>query len=111
MSLFIFLKGRVKVKAVVTVIGKDKMGIIAKVSTALYEKKVNIVDLTQTLVEEYFTMVMLVSLEKMDGQFGDLQKALDEVGKSLGLSIKVQHQDIFESMHNLAFGSVDNEEI
>lgn len=98
-------------KAVVTVIGKDKIGIIAKVSTALCERKINILDLTQTLVDDYFTMIMLVSLKSMEGSFRELQEALDEVGKSLGLSIKVQHEDIFESMHNLAFGSVDNETI
>jgi ACT domain-containing protein len=86
-------------KAVVTVIGKDQIGIIAKVTSTLAENSMNILDISQTILQDYFTMIMIVDLSKMKSSFNDIKKELEKVGKDIGLSIKIQHEDIFDSMH------------
>ena len=88
-------------KAIVTVIGKDKSGIIAKVSTALAENNVNIEDISQTIVQENFTMIMLCDLEKANVSLKELKVKLVELGESIGVSIHVQHEDIFNAMHKI----------
>ncbi len=88
-------------KAIVTVIGKDKPGIIAKVSTTLAEKKVNIEDISQTIVQDNFTMIMLCDLEKASVQLKDLAEILKKEGEEIGVSIHVQHEDIFNAMHKI----------
>lgn len=88
-------------RAIVTVLGKDKTAIIAGVSNVLAENNVNIVDLSQTILQEYFTMIMLVDLSKANKSFKELKEILNEKGKILNLSIKIQHEDIFNSMHNI----------
>lgn len=86
-------------KAVVTVVGKDKVGIIARVSTLFYENNINILDISQTIMQDMFTMIMLVELEKESlKQINDeLMKLADE----LGLSIHLQNQKLFDSMHRI----------
>ena len=86
-------------KAVLTVIGKDKVGIIANVSTLLFEKNVNILDINQTIMHEFFTMVMLVDLSSINIDLKELNQLLIEKGKALNVSIKMQHEDVFNSMH------------
>ena len=88
-------------KAIVTVIGKDKPGIIAKVSTALAENEVNIEDISQTLMQDNFTMLMLCDLSLSKLPLAKLQASLVELGKEIGVSIHVQHEDIFNAMHKI----------
>lgn len=88
-------------KAIITVIGKDKIGIIAGVSSALASKQVNILDITQTVMQDYFTMIMLVDLSHMSIPFAELKLELDKIGDSLGMSIRIQREDIFNSMHRI----------
>jgi len=89
------------VKAIITVIGVDQMGIIAEVSTLLAKNKVNILDINQTILDEYFTMTMLVDLEKLEISLEKLKEKLNEKGEELGVSVKLQHEDIFRSMHRI----------
>lgn len=88
-------------KAIITVIGEDKVGIIAGVSSVLSECSVNILDITQTVMQEYFTMIMMVDLSAMNISFGELKEKLDKKGESLSVAIRVQHKDIFKSMHTI----------
>ncbi|OPJ63048.1 ACT domain-containing protein [Clostridium oryzae] len=88
-------------RAVITVIGKDTKGIIAGVSTELADCEINILDISQTILQEYFTMIMLVDLEGMNVTFDELLKRLDKRSKQFGVSIKAQHEDIFNSMHEI----------
>ena len=86
-------------KAVLTVIGKDKVGIIANVSNLLFHKNANILDINQTIMHEFFTMVMLVDLSDINLSLKELNQVLMEKGKTLGVSIRMQHEDVFNSMH------------
>ncbi|MFP4199577.1 MAG: ACT domain-containing protein [Halanaerobium sp.] len=88
-------------KAIISVIGVDQIGIIAEVSSLLAEKKVNILDISQTILDEYFTMTMLVDLESLEIPLEELKKELKQKGEELGVSIKLQHEDIFRSMHRI----------
>ena len=86
-------------KAVITVIGKDTTGIIAKVSNLLYENGINILDIPQTIMQDLFTMIMLCDIK--DVQVGDLQEKLDVIADEMKLSIRVQNEEIFNSMHRI----------
>ena len=88
-------------KAIVTVIGQDRPGIIAKVSTALAQNKVNIEDISQTLMQGNFTMIMLCDMKNATLSLKDLKDNLVKVGEEIGVSIHVQHEDIFNSMHRI----------
>ena len=88
-------------KAVVTVIGKDSVGIIAEVSMECAKHKVNIVDITQSVLKDYFAMIMLVEIEKMETEFAVFQRELSELGQKKGLDIRVMHEEIFNSMHRI----------
>ncbi len=88
-------------RAVVTVTGKDKKGIIAKVSAFLAEKGVNIEDISQTILSEYFAMIMIVDMSEAREELSVLAKECAEMGKKIGMSIYVQHEDIFNAMHNV----------
>ena len=88
-------------RAVVTVMGNDKPGIIAGTSTLLAENGVNILDITPTIVQNIFTMVMLVDIEKSVKDLTDLAEALHTLGGQLGVEIRIQHEDIFNSMHRI----------
>ncbi|KPU43073.1 hypothetical protein OXPF_33230 [Oxobacter pfennigii] len=88
-------------RGIITVIGNDKVGIIAGVSTLLAAKNVNILDITQTVMQDIFTMIMLVDLSKMDISFTELKDSLNSVGENLGISIRIQREDTFNSMHRI----------
>jgi ACT domain-containing protein len=88
-------------RAVITVIGKDKVGIIAGISTILADRNVNILDISQTIMQDVFTMVMLVNISDLNTSFTELSGHLEEKGKELGLSVQIQHEDIFNSMHRI----------
>lgn len=88
-------------KAIITVIGKDQVGIMYKVSGVLNEYDVNIEDVTQTLMQEYFTMLMLVKIDESKTKFRQLQDALEEMGAENGLSIRIQKEEIFDTMHKV----------
>ena len=88
-------------RAVVTVTGTDRRGIIAKVSALLYERNVNIEDISQTILGGQFAMIMMVEAAENDADFIALAAALEELGKSIGMSVRVQHAEIFDAMHNV----------
>lgn len=88
-------------KAFVTVIGDDKVGIIHGITTVFKETNVNVLDVNQTLLGGFFTMIMLVDLEKMQTDFKDLKSRLEEAGQQLDVSIRIQREDIFNSMHKI----------
>lgn len=88
-------------RAVVTVIGKDKTGIIAKVSTFLAERGVNILDISQTILQDYFAMIMLVDLSKSNAKLASLAEECTALGEKIGMSIHLQHEDIFNAMHSV----------
>lgn len=88
-------------KAVVTVVGKDKTGIIAKVSNLLYENNINILDISQTIMQDIFTMITLVDLENSTLELAKLKEALEKVGEELGVAITMQREDLFNSMHRI----------
>ena len=87
--------------AFVTVIGKDKVGIIAAICILLAEKNVNILDISQTTLQEYFAMIMLVDMTEASGSFHEIRKKLDARGSELGMQIKIQREDIFNAMHEV----------
>jgi len=86
-------------KAIVTVIGKDKPGIIAAVSGELNALGVNIEDISQTILQDYFVMLMLVQSKTM--KIADMNAKLSAVGKKIGVDIRAQHEDIFKAMHTI----------
>ena len=88
-------------KAIVTVLGKDKVGIIADVAIVMKKYGVNICDISQTLMQEYFTMIMLVDLATSTVDFATLQRELKEEGEAIGVDIRIQHQELFDSMHKI----------
>ena len=88
-------------KAVVTVVGKDRVGIIANVCVALASYNVNILDISQTVLQEYFTMMMVVDIADCTVPVAQLCQEMDAKGQEMGLSIRVQREDIFEAMHRV----------
>lgn len=88
-------------KAVVTVTGKDKVGIIAMASRECARFDVNIIDISQTVMKEYFAMIMLVELEKLNCDFSAFVTAMKTTGEENGVDIRVMHEDIFNTMHKI----------
>ena len=88
-------------KAIVTVIGKDKVGITANVCVLLAQHNINILDITQTVVQEYFTMVMLVDTAACNESIGDMADFLRKAGEEQNLVIRIQREDIFNAMHRI----------
>ena len=88
-------------RAIVTVIGKDTVGIIAAVCALLSQHQVNVLDISQTVLQEYFTMIMLVDTKDADLPFADLAELLKQEGEAKGLSIRMQREDIFNAMHRI----------
>ena len=88
-------------KAIVTVVGKDQKGIIAKVSNILFENSVNIIDISQTIMQDMFTMIMMVEFDSKDVSVGDIDDKLSAAASEMGLSIHVQREEIFSSMHRI----------
>ena len=88
-------------KTIITVVGKDTVGIIAKVCTYLAENGINILDISQTIVSGFFNMMMIVDLSKSEKGFADLASDLENVGQDIGVSVKCQREEIFEMMHRI----------
>lgn len=88
-------------KGIITVLGKDNVGIIAKVCSHLSSKDINILDISQTIVQGYFNMMMIVDVSSTDLPFGDLAEQLSNIGTELGVVIRLQHEDIFNAMHRI----------
>lgn len=88
-------------RAVVTVTGSDRRGIIAKVSGFLFERNVNIEDISQTILGDQFAMIMMVDTSESKVEFAELAKELSDMGKAIGMSVRLQHADIFDAMHNV----------
>ena len=88
-------------RAIVSVIGKDQVGIIANVCSLLSSHQVNVLDISQTIMEGYFTMMMVVDLTACQKPFGELDRDLKDYGAGRGLSIRIQREDIFDAMHKL----------
>jgi len=87
--------------AIITVIGKDRTGIVANVSTALFEENINIEDIMQTIMDGIFVMAMLVDIKKSKKDIKALRSRLEKVGGKIGMKIQNQHEKIFETMHRL----------
>ena len=88
-------------KAIVTVVGKDQVGIIAAVCVKLAEYNVNVMDISQTVMQGYFTMMMVVDVSAATLPLAELVGVMEEMGKERGLSIRLQREDIFEAMHRV----------
>ena len=88
-------------KAIISVIGKDRPGIIAKVSGKLFELNVNIEDISQTIMQDYFTMIMMVDTSKATADFATISQAMAQLGQEIGMDIKMQNQSIFDAMHRV----------
>ena len=88
-------------KAIVTVVGKDQVGIIAAVCVELAKYNVNVLDISQTVMQGYFTMMMIVDVSEASIPLAQLAKELEEKGREMGLSIRLQREDIFEAMHRV----------
>jgi ACT domain-containing protein len=88
-------------RAIITVIGRDMVGIISRVTANLSQNNVNILDISQSVLQEFFAMVMLVDLEKCALPFAELQKQLEEEGRPMGMSVRIQREDVFEAMHRI----------
>ena len=88
-------------KTVITVVGKDTVGIIAKVCTYLAENQINILDISQTIVQGYFNMMMITDMAATEKEFGTVFEELEKIGEDIGVTIRCQRAEIFEKMHRL----------
>lgn len=88
-------------KAIVTVVGKDRVGIIAAVCNQLADFNVNVLDISQTVMQGYFTMMMATDVSQCTIPVADLSSKMEEIGREMGLSIRVQREDIFQAMHRI----------
>lgn len=88
-------------RIIVTVIGKDRVGIIAGVSAELAQAGANILDISQSVMDEFFVMIMMVDIEHATIPFGELKSRLNARGDSMGLKIEAQHEDVFKFMHRI----------
>lgn len=88
-------------RTIITVIGKDTVGIIAKVCVYLASNKINILDISQTIVQEYFNMMMIVDMNQSAKPFQEVSQELDQIGEEIGVKIRCQREDIFNKMHRI----------
>lgn len=88
-------------KTIITVVGKDTVGIIAKVCTYLANNRINILDISQTIVQDYFNMMMIVDMNDSSKPFGDVADELAQIGEEIGVVVRCQREDIFKSMHRV----------
>ncbi len=88
-------------RTIITVVGQDTVGIIAKVCTYLAENNVNILDISQTIVQGFFNMMMITDTNHAAKDLGEMTKDLDRLGKEIGVTIRCQHEDIFNKMHRI----------
>ena len=87
--------------AIVTVVGKDRVGIIAGVSSAMAGLNINILDISQTILDNYFTMIMMVDITDASKDITEIRKKLDETGEQFNVTINLQHKDVYEAMHRI----------
>ncbi len=88
-------------KIIITVVGKDRVGIIAKICSYLAENNINIEDISQTIIQGYFNMMMIVDSGNSSVPFGDMVSDLNKLGEEIGIGIKCQHEEIFTRMHRI----------
>ncbi|HIV34778.1 MAG TPA: ACT domain-containing protein [Candidatus Blautia intestinigallinarum] len=88
-------------KTIITVVGNDKVGIIAKVCTYLADNQINILDISQTIVQGYFNMMMITDASASSKDMGQVSRELDQLGEEIGVVIRCQHEDIFNMMHRI----------
>ncbi len=88
-------------KAVLTVVGKDAVGILAKVSTECAKYNVNILDVSQSILQDMFCMIMIGDVDKLNIPFGDFSDAMSRMGEEIGMDVHVMHEDLFNSMHRI----------
>lgn len=88
-------------KIIITIVGKDRVGIVAKTCAYLAENNMNILDITQTILQEYFNMMMIVDIANAKKSFDDLAKELEKVGEEIGVTIRCQREEIFTNMHRI----------
>jgi ACT domain-containing protein len=88
-------------KAIVSVIGMDKPGIVAGVSTVLANHNVNITDISQSYAQEFFTMIMVVDFERSNSSLKEVNEALKKLGEEIGIFVSIQHEDVFKAMHRI----------
>ena len=88
-------------RAVVSVVGKDQVGIISKVTTILSDNEINILDISQTILQDFFTMMMIVDLSPLNNGVDQIKEKLNELGDELGLEINIQLEEIFKAMHRI----------
>ena len=88
-------------RAIVTVVGKDQVGLTGKAATVLSENNINILDISQTILADFFTMVMLVDADKCELEFTELADILKQNGEKIGVDIRIQREDIFNAMHKI----------
>ena len=88
-------------KTIITVVGNDKVGIIAKVCTYLADNQINILDISQTIVQGYFNMMMITDASASSKDMGQVSRELDQLGEQIGVVIRCQHEDIFNMMHRI----------
>lgn len=91
----------INMKAVVTVIGKDAVGILAKVSTKCAEYNANVIEVTQSVMQEMFAMIMMVDISKLNSDFAAMAESLEKLGEENGLKVTVMHENIFNCMHHI----------
>jgi ACT domain-containing protein len=88
-------------RAILTIIGSDRVGIIAGIANVLSDANVNILDISQSVIREYFTMIMMVDVAQASLSFEEVRQALDEKGKQLGVKVEIQREEIFQAMHRI----------
>lgn len=88
-------------KVIITVVGRDTVGIIARVCTYLAQMNVNVMDISQTIVQEYFNMMMIADMEQASGTFEEVSEGLEKLGEEIGVTVKCQREEIFLKMHRI----------
>jgi len=88
-------------RAIITVVGKDTVGIIAKVCSYLADSQINILDISQTIVQDFFNMMMIVDMSKCNTSFDQVSSELSKIGQGMGVQVKCQLEDIFDKMHRI----------
>ncbi len=88
-------------QAVISVVGRDRVGILKDIATKCADHNVNVIDVSQTVLRDMFTMIMLVDISKIDIKFGDFSAEMENYGKQIGMEIRAMHEDIFNSMHRI----------
>ena len=88
-------------KIIITIVGQDRVGIVAKTCNYLADHNMNILDITQTILQEYFNMMMIVDISALDSSFGQAAEELEKLGEGIGVSVKIQREEIFTKMHRI----------